>query len=270
MSLSAFTIIKNAIKYDFPIVESINSLLPIVDEYVVDVGKSDDGTEELLLRNFSKYFTEDNKVRYLPLHEWTGTGTSFISEETNAALNICRSDWVFYLQADEVIHEEDLPFIKEAIKKAEEKGKYGITLKYLHFAGDPNHIYKDYKDGSDHYDKELRIFRNTGELISFGDGQSFSSLLNGYFDSRGPQPVLHQKERFLDSDIRVFHYSYLRDKKRLLEKKKFLQECYNISEPNRREEIKEDKDGYFIDPAELKEFKGTHPAVMRDFLERFK
>ena len=40
--------VRNAVKFDYPIVESIKSILPIVDEYMVAVGNSDDGTLELI------------------------------------------------------------------------------------------------------------------------------------------------------------------------------------------------------------------------------
>lgn len=265
MNISAFTLIKNAEKFQFPVIESINSLLPAVDHYLVNVGDSE--THDLLFREFRN----EPKVRLITF-DWGGKekGTSFISEQTNLIMNAIGTDYAFYLQADEVIHERDLYRIPSFIKECEKEDRLGITLKYLHFAGDPNHVFKTYEDGGDFYDRELRIFRNTGELVSFGDGQSFSSLTNGYFDPRGPQPVLHQKERFLDSDIEVFHYSYLRDRKKLLEKKKYLEEFYKISEPDRKENIPEDENGYFIDPEKTKEFKGSHPNVMLKYLEAFK
>ena len=48
MKVSGFSFIKNALIYDFPIVEAIKSILPICDEFVVAVGESDDDTLELI------------------------------------------------------------------------------------------------------------------------------------------------------------------------------------------------------------------------------
>ena len=48
MKVSGFTFIRNAIKYDYPIAEAIKSILPICDEVVVAVGKSDDETLSLV------------------------------------------------------------------------------------------------------------------------------------------------------------------------------------------------------------------------------
>ena len=48
MKVTGFSFVKNAIKYDYPIVESITSILPICDEFVIAVGDCNDGTRELI------------------------------------------------------------------------------------------------------------------------------------------------------------------------------------------------------------------------------
>ena len=48
MKVSGFTFVRNAVKYDYPVVESIRSILPAVDEFIVNVGRCDDGTLELI------------------------------------------------------------------------------------------------------------------------------------------------------------------------------------------------------------------------------
>ena len=49
MKVSGFTFVRNAIKYDYPVVEAIRSLLPICDEFIVAVGNSEDDTRNLVL-----------------------------------------------------------------------------------------------------------------------------------------------------------------------------------------------------------------------------
>jgi hypothetical protein len=44
MKVAGFSFIKNAVINDYPVVEAITSILPICDEFVIAVGKSDDGT----------------------------------------------------------------------------------------------------------------------------------------------------------------------------------------------------------------------------------
>ena len=46
--MSGFTIVRNAIKNGYPVVESIQSILPVVDEMVVAIGDGEDDTEQLI------------------------------------------------------------------------------------------------------------------------------------------------------------------------------------------------------------------------------
>ena len=48
MKVSGFTFVRNAIKYDYPVVEAIKSILPLCNEVVVAVGKSEDATLQLI------------------------------------------------------------------------------------------------------------------------------------------------------------------------------------------------------------------------------
>jgi hypothetical protein len=48
MRVSGFTIARGAVNFGYQLEESIRSLLPIVDEYIVGVGDMDDGTLELV------------------------------------------------------------------------------------------------------------------------------------------------------------------------------------------------------------------------------
>src|SRR5271165_1640619 len=102
MKISGFTIVRNAVKFSYPVLESIRSILPICDEFIVNVGDSDDGTLELIASINSP------KIRIIQ-SQWDMTqGSSVLSLQTNRALKECTGDWAFYLQSDEVIHESDL------------------------------------------------------------------------------------------------------------------------------------------------------------------
>ncbi|TLY36235.1 MAG: glycosyltransferase, partial [Nitrospirae bacterium] len=111
MKVSGFTFCRNAVRYDYPLVESIRSILPIVDEFIVNVGRCDDGTLELV-RSIG-----DPKIRMIE-SVWDETLRKdglIYSQQTNIALAQCTGDWAFYLQADEVVHEDDLPAIRAAM-----------------------------------------------------------------------------------------------------------------------------------------------------------
>src|SRR5881398_2149253 len=112
MKVSGFTFCRNAVRYDYPVVESIRSILPIVDEFIINVGRCEDGTLELI-RSIG-----DPKIRIVE-SVWDETLRKdglIYSQETNIALASCTGDWAFYLQADEVVHEGDLPQILEAMR----------------------------------------------------------------------------------------------------------------------------------------------------------
>ena len=112
--------------------ESIRSVLPVVDEFIVNVGRCDDGTLELI-RSIG-----DPKIKIVE-SVWDETLRKdglIYAQQTNIALSHCTGDWAFYIQADEVIHEEDLPLILEAVAlNHRNPAVRGLLFRYLHFVG---------------------------------------------------------------------------------------------------------------------------------------
>jgi hypothetical protein len=128
--LSGFTLARNAVKLDFPIVPTTNSLLDVCDEVVVNVGESEDETRDLVAS------IPDPRVRILDTR-WDFTKKNLmLSIETQRAMDACRGSWGIYIQADEVLHERGARILKE--KTAEwdrDKGVEGLLVKYRHFYG---------------------------------------------------------------------------------------------------------------------------------------
>jgi len=138
MKVTGFSIIKDAIIYDYPILEAIQSILPICDDFIIAVGKSNDKTLELIKKLNSK------KIKIVPVvwDENMRTGGKILSTETNKAFAHVPndSDWAFYIQADEVLHEKYLDTIRKAIW----------------------------------YRREIRVIKNNKKSIySYGDAQGF-------------------------------------------------------------------------------------------------
>ena len=115
MKISGFTIVRNAIKYDYPIVEAIMSILPLCDEMIVAVGKSEDDTLQLIRS------IDSPKIKIIETiwDERLREGGKVLADETNKAFAAVsgESDWAFYIQGDEVIHEKYLPSIKASMEK---------------------------------------------------------------------------------------------------------------------------------------------------------
>jgi len=115
MKVSGFTIIRNAIKYDYPVVEAITSVLPLCDEFVIAVGNSSDETLDLVRQ------IKSPKIRIIET-VWDDSlrvgGRTFALETDKAFKAIAPdSDWAFYIQADEAVHEKYYEVIREAMEK---------------------------------------------------------------------------------------------------------------------------------------------------------
>jgi hypothetical protein len=248
MKISGFTFCRNAVKYDYPIVESIKSILPIVDEYVVNVGKSEDNTLKLIES------IGDPRIRVVESvwDESIRKGGLIFSQQTNIALQHCVGDWAIYLQADEVIHENDLPGLIRKMKEALPASNIlGLSFRYLHFYGDYYTINPWF------YRRAVRIIRNNGDIESFGDAVGFCNKKTNEF--------IRPKDshRCVSSGARIFHYGYVKDSKVLIEKVRYQASRHHgdtIPEDRAR---KLEKERYEFDEYDiLKNFRGAHPRVM--------
>ena len=252
MKVSGFTFVRNAVKYDYPVVESIRSILPIVNEFIVNVGRCDDGTLELI-RSIG-----DPKIRIVE-SVWDETLRKdglIYAQQTNIALSHCTGDWAFYIQADEVVHEDDLPVIQEAMRRHLGNPEVkGLLFRYLHFVADY------WSTNPWFYHKAVRIIRNNGEVESCGDAVGFHLKATQQYLQSGP------KERIPYSGAHIFHYGWVKDPETLLAKKKEqAQKHHGDSLPP--DQVKQLAQSTFLfeDYAVLKEFSGSHPAVMANRL----
>ena len=251
ISISGFTIIRNAVAFDYPIVESIRSILPIVDEYVVNVGRSDDGTLDLIRS------IQDPKIRIFE-SEWDETlrrdGLIF-SQQTNLALARCKGDWAFYLQADEVVHQDDLGNVLKPLERVHPRDDVlGLLFRYLHFKGD----YWSVDPWSYHW--EVRLIRNDGRLRSISDASGF-----GRIDDPGERNLKDgPRWQLAKSRTRIFHYGYVKDPSVLVRKKRYQASRHHEVVPEREQQILAKAAWQFDTYDILKEFRGTHPAVMAE------
>ena len=168
MKVSGFTFVKNAVKYGYPVVESIRSLLPIVDEMIVCLGDSEDETNKLIESIGSDKIKIIHSVWDNSLRE----GGKVLAVETDKAMDATApdSDWLFYIQADEVLHEQYHPVILDIMKKYREDERVeGLLFHYHHFYGS----YKFIGDGRKWYSKEIRVIRNNKKIRSYRDAQGF-------------------------------------------------------------------------------------------------
>jgi hypothetical protein len=173
MKTAGFTIIRNALKYDYPVVEAITSILPLCDVFYVGVGNSEDGTRQLIASIAS------DKIRIIDT-VWDDSlrqGGLVLSAETNKVFDAIppEFDWCFYIQSDECVHEQDLPAIREAmLRYKDDRRVEGLLFEYKHFYGHYDYI----GVGRRWYKHEIRIIRNDKSIRSYKDAQGFRKTDN--------------------------------------------------------------------------------------------
>lgn len=104
----------DGLKYDYCFAESIRSLQEFCNEVVVIDAGSKDGTVEVLktLEN------EKTKIIYLDREEWDSLhGWAKLNHFSNKAISELTTEWNFYQQSDEVVHESCYKDIRQAIEQ---------------------------------------------------------------------------------------------------------------------------------------------------------
>lgn len=254
MRVSGFTFCRNAVKYDYPLVEAIRSILPWVDEFVVNVGDCDDGTPELVER------IGDPKVRILHSvwDERLREDGLVFAQQTNIALDACTGEWAFYLQADEVVHEEDIPAIWASMgQHLSNRQVLGLMFRYLHFEGD----YWSVNPWG--YRREIRIIRNDGRVRSHGDACGFVAVEDGVDVKRG------SAGRWRRSGGRIFHYGWVKAPEVLIRKVRHQITFYHGETPPPEQAHLYRMGAYNFPRYDfLREFRGSHPAIMAERVSR--
>jgi hypothetical protein len=250
MRVTGFTFIRNAVKFDYPVAEAIKSILPVCNDFVVAVGNSDDNTEELILG------IDKQKIRIVST-VWDDSpgmkkGGKVFSIETDKAFRAVPndSDWAFYIQGDEVVHEKYLDTIYSAMEKWKNNLMVdGLLFSYLHFYGS-----YDYVGISPRwYSSEIRVIRNNKSIYSYRDAQGFRKGENRKLNVK---PV----------DAYVYHYGWVKEPEVMMKKLKNTLSFYEDLDW-----VKKISKGQVFDYSSidsLKLFTGTHPRVMKEHIDR--
>jgi hypothetical protein len=248
--ISGFTFCRNAVSLGYPFVESISSILPIVDEFVVNVGKSTDST----LNEIQKINNPKIKIVESVWDKTQNKDARVLQQQAHIALSHCKYPWAFHLQVDEVVHEEDLPLLITLMKQnLTKKNVLGLMFRFLHF-------YLDFFTVNPWaFRREVRVIRNNGELRSAGDSCGFARKSDGLYLSK----KLLGKE-VLWTGARIFHYSSVMEPDALFKKACAM---VGIRKGDLSKESQETQAHVIIKKLEekyeiMKEYKGTHPHVM--------
>ncbi len=242
MKVSGFTFLRNAVMLDYPFIASIKSILPIVDEFIIALGPCEDNTEEEL----KKINSPKIKIVHTQWNEKMRESGFVYGQQKSIALFNCTGDWAFYLEADEVVHEDDLPRIYEAMEKYLKDDRVeALVFDYIHFYGNKN----TYVWSPGWYRQEVRIVKNTIRVWA-PKGLFFVVLET---NKKGRYP------RAAHTGAKIYHYGWVRKEEHMKLKFKMVDKYWGKT-GERKVKYEE------IDPKILREFKGTHPRVIQDWL----
>ena len=250
MLISGLSFIRNGVSLGYPFVEAIRSILPLVDEMVVVVGRSDDGTREAVEG------IGDAKIRIID-SEWHPRITpkaSVLAQQTNLGLMHCRGDWVVYVQGNELFHERDLPRMRELMTEHLENPQVeGLLIERLVFYGDYHHFVRAYPD---RFKYVVRAFKPWNGVYAITSAMTFS-----VFPSYGERG---RSLRCVDSGIDMFRYG-----------KVLTPEAMQYKLRHAPHKLKSGGADFSVEsylnwlPREcVRPYRGDHPAVMAERVAR--
>jgi glycosyltransferase involved in cell wall biosynthesis len=248
VKVSGFTIARNSIQYGYPLEQSLRSLLPLVDELVIAVGDSQDGTWELIER------IADPKIKAFRT-VWDMTkreGGQVLSEQTNLALARCTGEWAVYLQSDEVLHEAEIATIRGRLQAHLELSTEALSFQYVHFYG-------SYSTTQDNwcawYRREVRAVKTGKGIVSVGDAAGFRLKDGG------------RLRRLIraDSGAHVYHYGWVRPPVVMVDKQQAALRLYEGEghNPSIPDYARIDPDQPYNMLGNLRRFTASHPALMQ-------
>ena len=245
MKVSGFTFIKNGQILGYPFLQSIQSILPIVDEFVVNVGESEDDTLALIQS------IESDKIRIIQ-SKWNDTmqdrGYVYGQQKMIAQFN-CTGDWAFYIEGDEVYHENDLDKIhKSMLEYVDDNNVEALAFNFYHFYGNAN----SYLDSPGWYRSEARIIKNS--VRSYAPDGLFWLVLEKNKKGRYPKAK--------HTGVYCYHYGWVRSEEQMTLKSSKVNHYWGAEPVN--------IDYSQMDHKIITKYNGSHPTIVNDWLPKEK
>lgn len=243
MKISGFTFLRNGTLMGYPYLESIRSLLPLVDEFVINIGAGNDDTYERVAA------IADPKIRIIRSHWNEGIhakGFVYAQQKMIAQYN-CTGDWAFYLEGDEVLHENDLHRIRESMLLHLPDPKVeALAFHYHHFYGTPNQV----ATSPAWYRNEVRVIRNT--IRTYAPDGLYWMVMPTHRRGRHPHAA--------HTGAHIYHYGYVRSAERMAEKNRRVAQYWDGVAASTF-------DYGNIDARILAPFSGSHPEIIEAWLD---
>ena len=243
MKVSGFTFIKNGQILGYPFLESIRSILPIVDEFIINVGESEDDTFAMVNS------INDKKIRIIE-SKWNDQmkdrGYVYGQQKMIAQFN-CTGDWAFYIEGDEIYHEKDLDQIKESmIMNLNDSNVEALVVDFNHFYGNANSLL----NSPGWYRSEARIIKNS--IRSYAPDGLFWLVLDSNKKGRYP--------RAKKTGVSCYHYGWVRSEDQMNLKSAKVQKYWG-GKPLIIDYSQ-------MDQSIITEFRGNHPKIVESWLPK--
>ena len=241
-SISGFTFIRNGVELGFPFEASIRSLLPLVDEFVVVVGKSNDETLARI------HAIGSSKIRVIETiwNERMADRGFVYAQQKMIAQFACTGDWAFYLEGDEVVHEAELANIRASVDQHHTNPAVeALVFDYFHFYGTPEFV----ANSPAWYRRECRLIRNT--IRSYAPDGQYWLVTSNHKKGRNPQAAL--------ANAHIYHYGWVRSNEAMQKKLDQVSKFWSHGAPTVRYSQ--------FDAQVLQPFTGTHPELVKPWLE---
>jgi glycosyltransferase involved in cell wall biosynthesis len=241
-SISGFTFIRNGVELGFPFEASIRSLLPLVDEFVVVVGKSNDDT---LARIHAIGSPKIRVIESIWNERMADRGFVYAQQKMMAQF-ACTGDWAFYLEGDEVVHEAELANIRASVDQHHNNAAVeALVFDYFHFYGTPDFV----ANSPAWYRRECRLIRNT--IRSYAPDGQYWLITADHKKGRNPQAAL--------AKAHIYHYGWVRSNETMQKKMEQVSKFWSHGAPTIRYSQ--------FDAQVLQPFTGTHPELIKPWLE---
>ena len=257
MKISGFSYIRNGFRYGYPFLQAMQSILPLCDEFIMAVGNSDDGTREAIEDLGNKKI----KIIDTVWDEELRVSGKIFAQQCTTALRHATGDWAFHVQADEIIHEDDLEKIYSEMQKADgDERVEGLLFDFLNFHGN----YYSLNNTRYQHRKEIRVIRNGLNIYSYKDSQGFRKYASYKAYMAGEKgEKLHVKY----IGMPVYHYSHVRRPEAMNEKAKYFERFWH-DDSYVETKYKEKKEFDYYNIERISRFTGKHPAIMKEIIER--
>jgi len=200
ITLGGHLMVCRGLKLDYCFLEATESLLPVCDKVAVTLFSDEDYVA--FLAKFDKEVYEKKIIiQMLSEKDFDGTpGKERLNYWTNETKKLLDTDWQFQIQADEVIHEDCYPAIRQAIEKpiaeayaVQRRSTWGDPYHYINYPK----LYAEGRGGElpcSEYVVRLALLK----YDSYGDAESLNAPFTwDYKDA-----------------IRLYHAGFVRDRRK--------------------------------------------------------